>query len=150
MLSRRLNTVSRSEIGTLVCKDTDGRFEGSLLTRYRYPGDMAASQARSHTSGDQWPHSARAQQGRISGQCPRVPPHSLPSSAQIRDELLSPGPGPSTITTKLLIRAWCQELSSTSGLAQSSCRAELLVTTDLIVSLLLILYSLPVMPVSMT
>ena len=25
---------------------TNERFEGSLLTRYRYPGDMAASQAR--------------------------------------------------------------------------------------------------------
>ena len=54
-------------------------------------------------------------------QCPRVPPHSLCSNAQIRDELLSPGPGPSTITTKLLIRVRCQETSSsTSGLAQSS------------------------------
>ena len=84
---------------------------------------MAASQARPGatqvvTSGHTVPGPSR---GGSVAQCPRVPPHSLPSIAQIRDELLSPGPGPSTITTKLLIRVWGQETSSsTSGLAQSS------------------------------
>ena len=56
-------------------------------------------------------------------QCPRVPPLRLCSNAQIRDELLSPGPGPSTIITKLLIRAWCQELWGHLGLStvEQSC-----------------------------
>ena len=46
-----------------------------------------------------------------------------PCNAQIRDELLSPGPGPSTIITKLLIRAWCQELWGQLGLStvEQSC-----------------------------
>ena len=122
MLSSCLNLVSRSEIGTLVCKDTDGRFEGSLLTRYRDPGDMAASQARLGatqvvTSGHTVPGPSR---GGSVASVPGCLHTASPVTAQIRDELLSPGPGPSTIITKLLIRVWGQELSSSSGLAQSS------------------------------
>ena len=68
-----------------------------------------------------------------------------PCNAQIRDELLSPGPGPSTIITyHTLDQSMVPRPRAMRPPRAWHSRAELLVTTVLIVSSPLILYSLPV------